>query len=349
MPNPESATDEAALDPDRPIIDPHLHLWDILAAPGLPQQPMRFLFRELLAMVEASGHAISHSVYVESHQMHRRDGPVELRSLGETEFANGIAAMSASGNYGPARYAHRIVGTADLRLGDRVGPVLGAHVAAAGERFAGIRMNTAFSEAGLFGSPCDPALHGVLLDPALKAGARVLAKMGLSLDVWCVQDQLGEVAALADAVPDLVIVLDHVGTPERHGHWLGREAEGFADWAAKIGELARRPNMRVKLGGLGMDVTRTIAGTTGSASGAQLARQWRPAIDTCIAAFTPARAMFESNFPPDRGAGSYGATWNAFKIIARGYSETEQDQLFRRTAADTYRIAILGDNPQSPE
>jgi predicted TIM-barrel fold metal-dependent hydrolase len=291
-------------------------------------------------MVAASGHAISHSVYVESHMMHRCDGPAELRSLGETEFANGIAAMSASGNYGPARIAHRIVGTADLRLGDQVKPVLEAHVAAAGERFAGIRMDTAFSEAGLFGFPGDPGRRSTLRDHAFRTGARVLADMGLSLDVWCVQGQLNDVIALADAVPTLTIVLDHVGTPETHGQWRGREAEGFADWASKIGELARRPNVRVKLGGLGMDITRSIPSTPGRASGEALAAHWRPAIETCIAAFSPERAMFESNFPPDQAAGSYGATWNAFKIIAKDYSETEQDQLFRRTAAETYRIAI---------
>ncbi len=48
--------------------------------------------------------------------------------------------------------------------------------------------------------------------------------------------------------------------------------------------------------------------------------------------------MFESNFPPDKAAGSYGATWNAFKIIAEGHTEADKDRLFRRTAAETYRI-----------
>jgi predicted TIM-barrel fold metal-dependent hydrolase len=50
--------------------------------------------------------------------------------------------------------------------------------------------------------------------------------------------------------------------------------------------------------------------------------------------------MFESNFPPDRASGSYGATWNAFKRIAAGYSDDEKDDLFRRTAARIYRIEL---------
>ena len=323
-------TDEVALEPERAIIDPHLHFWDILAAPGAPQAPQRFLFPECLAMVAASGHNVTHTVFVECHQMYRQDAAPELRCVGETEFVTGIAAMSASGNYGRARYAHRIVGSADLTLGTRVRPVLEAHLAVAGERFRGIRMPLAYSDGGLFGFPCDPARKGIMAWPAFREGARVLAELDLSLDVWCVHSQLPELIALADALPDLMIVLDHIGTP------LG--AGGRAEWADAIAELARRPNVSVKLGGMGMDLSGPITARTGSGHSEALAAQWQPLVETCIAAFGPARAMFESNFPPDKAAGSYGATWNAFKIIARDYSEDEKDRLFRGTAAETYRI-----------
>jgi predicted TIM-barrel fold metal-dependent hydrolase len=133
-------------------------------------------------------------------------------------------------------------------------------------------------------------------------------------------------------------VLDHIGTPEATGTWRGREAEARAEWAAAIVELARRPNVRIKLGGMGMDITGAIPAKTGGASSEALAARWRPYVETCIAAFGPARAMFEGNFPPDKAAGSYGATWNAFKRIASPYSEDEKDRLFRGTAAETYRI-----------
>jgi predicted TIM-barrel fold metal-dependent hydrolase len=334
------AAEEPPLEPERPIIDPHLHLWDIRPVPGSLQAPQRFLLPEAAATIEASGHRVTHTVYVETHAMHRPDGPAELRSLGETEFANGLAAMSASGGYGPCRIAHRLVGGVDLRLGGAIARVLEAHVARAGERFRGVRCATAFSEADMFGAPCDPALRGVLLDAGFRQGARVLARMGLSLDVWCLHTQLDELAELAAAVPELSIVLDHVGTPESQGRWAGRAGEAFADWSGKIRELARRPNVLVKLGGLGMDLSGPIPAETGKASSAALAERWRPYIEACLAAFTPARCMFESNFPPDKAAGSYGATWNAFKIIAAGCSETEKDQLFRRTAAAAYRIAV---------
>ncbi|CAN7279939.1 amidohydrolase family protein [Phenylobacterium sp. LjRoot219] len=326
--------EEPPLDPARPIIDPHLHLWEIRPAPGALQAPQRFLLPETLEAIAASGHNITHTVFVECHAMYRQDGPPQLRPLGETEFANGVAAMSASGGYGPCRVAHRIVGHADLLLGAAVAPVLEAHLARAGERFRGVRCNTAFSQAGLFGSACDPRARDALRRPEFRAGAGVLATLDLSLDVWCLHTQLGDLMALADATPDLAIILDHVGTPEDRG------AEARRQWAAQIAELARRPNLRIKLGGLGMDLSGPIAADVGPAASEALAEQWRPYVETCIAAFGPQRCMFESNFPPDKAAGSYGATWNAFKRIARGGSDAEQDWLFRRTAAETYRIAL---------
>lgn len=332
-------TDEEPLDPGRPIVDPHLHVWEIFPVPGLLQEPQRFLFDELLETLDASGHNITHTVFVECHQMYRADGPDELRSLGETEFANGVAAMSASGGYGPRRIAHRIVGNVNLTLGDRAGFVLDAHIAAAGERFRGVRMNTAFSEEGLFGHPCDPAIASVLRDPALIEGARELEKRGLSLDVWCMHTQIADLAAVADASPGLTIVLDHVGTPECLGQWQERGDDAFREWRGAIAELALRPNVRIKLGGMGMDISGPIGTRTGPNSSERLAASWRRRIEACIEAFGPSRAMFESNFPPDKAAGSYGATWNAFKRIAAQYSKDEQDSLFRRTASETYHIA----------
>jgi predicted TIM-barrel fold metal-dependent hydrolase len=181
----------------------------------------------------------------------------------------------------------------------------------------------------LFGFPCDPALREIIRDPRFVAGARVLAALDLSLDVWCLPGQLDQVAELADAVPDLTIVLDHLGTPE-----ADREL-----WRQMLPELARRPNIAIKLGGLGMELDGAIGTKERGATSEVLAREWAPAIETAIAAFTPARAMFESNFPPDRAAGSYGAVWNAFTRIVADYGEGEKSSLFGDVAAKIYRIA----------
>jgi predicted TIM-barrel fold metal-dependent hydrolase len=330
-------TGEPALDPQRPIIDPHLHLWEILPAPDAFQAPQRFLLPEVLETLDASGHNVTHTVFLECFAMYRQDGPPEMAPLGEVEFANGVAAMSASGGYGPRRIAHRIVGGANLLLGERIAPLLEAQAARAGERFRGVRSPTAYSASGMFGRPSDPRRIGAMTSPLFREAARLLCDMDLSLDLWCVHSQLDELAGLADAVPDLTIILDHIGTPDAQG----RQADEVrAEWTNKIHALAKRPNVRIKLGGMGMDTTRRVPAETGTTGSQALAVGWRPYVETCIEAFGAQRCMFESNFPPDKSAGSYGATWNAFKIIAGGCSEDEKERLFRRTAAEVYRIAL---------
>src|SRR5207302_3047888 len=128
---------EAALEPDLPIIDPHHHFWDT------PQRG-QYLLPELLADIGASpgsgrGHNIVSTVFLECRSIYRKDGPAEMAPVGEVEFVNGIAAMSASGGYGPCRIAEAIVGHADLTIGGRVREVLKAELAVAGRRVRGIR------------------------------------------------------------------------------------------------------------------------------------------------------------------------------------------------------------------
>ena len=76
--------------------------------------------------------------------MYRATGPIEMRPVGEVEFVAGIAAMSASGGYGPTRVAQGIVGYADLALGDRVEPVLEALIRAGGGRLSGVRYSVGY-------------------------------------------------------------------------------------------------------------------------------------------------------------------------------------------------------------
>src|SRR5919202_4859143 len=119
-------TREEIIDPALPIVDPHHHLWD---HPG-----ERYLLDDLLRDT-GSGHDIRATVFVQCGAMYRADGPEERRPLGETEFVNGAAAMSASGQYGPVRACAGIIGMVDLTLGDQVTPLLQAHLALAGPRF----------------------------------------------------------------------------------------------------------------------------------------------------------------------------------------------------------------------
>jgi predicted TIM-barrel fold metal-dependent hydrolase len=191
-------------------------------------------------------------------------------------------------------------------------------------------------EEGLFGAPPDPGIKGMMMDPRFREGVAALQKLGLTLDIWCLHTQLAELTDLADAFPDQTIILDHLGTPVLP---KGGADDGtiLAQWREAIREAAQRPNLLIKIGGLGMDL-HSFGVPAEPRSSAELAADWRPYVEGCIEAFGPARCMFESNFPPDAVSCSYGALWNAFKIITEGHSDNEKDRLFRGTAAGAYRL-----------
>jgi predicted TIM-barrel fold metal-dependent hydrolase len=319
---------EEILEPGLPIIDPHHHLWD--------RQNWRYLLDDLLADTN-SGHNILATVFVQARAMHRADGPEEMQSIGEVEFVNGVAAMTASGIYGKIRACAGIVGHADLLLGSKVEPVLAALDRAGGGRFRGIRHITAWDDDPLVRNPGNPAVPGMMADAKFREGLKVLARLGYTFDLWVYHPQLDEVTALADAVPEAKIVLNHCGGPVAIQSY--KRDEVFPRWKKSIEALAKRPNMHVKLGGLGMRIGGFGFEKLPDPPASQtLADAWRPYIDTCIAAFGPARGMFESNFPVDKGLYSYWCFWNACKILAKGASPSEKADLFVGTAKRFYRL-----------
>ena len=340
---------ETILDPDLPIVDPHHHLWDrrSYATPDSPQHPFmtaietaqRYLLDELLADT-GSGHNVRATVFVECGALYRAVGPADLRCVGETEFVNGVAAMSASGIYGETRACAGIVSKADLMLGDAVKPVLEAHIAAGGGRFRGIRNSASFEVDKDVLGPLNRVEEGLYREAAFRTGFAHLAPMGLTFDAWLLEPQLPDVIDLARAFPDTTIVLDHVGTPLGRASYAGRLDERFPVWRDNIRDLAKSPNVVVKLGGLAMAFCNFPSFLAEPrAPSEQLAREWGPYIETCIEAFGPERCMFESNVPVDMGSCTYATLWNAFKRIAAGYSADEKTALFSGTATKVYRLA----------
>lgn len=321
---------EEPLDPPLPIVDPHHHLWD--------RAGEHYLLDDLLQDTGA-GHDVRATVFVQCGAMYRASGPEAERSLGETEFINGIAAASATGAYGPTRACAGIIGFVDLTLGDRVAPLLDEHLATARARFRGVRNRTAWHPSPQVRSNLLTPPPGPLEDPRFIEGARHLAARGLVLDVWAYQTQLPLVATVARAVPDLTVVINHCGGPLGVGPYAGRRDEGFAEWRSEVLALAALPNTVMKLGGLAMEVgghdfhLRDLP-----PSSAELERAWRPVIHTLIEAFGAGRCMFESNFPVDKGMCSYGVLWNAFKRLAAGGGEDERAALFAGTATRIYRL-----------
>ena len=319
---------EQILEPELPIVDPHHHLWSRAGSV--------YLFSELLADI-TSGHNVRATVFEECGSMYRADGPEEFRSLGETEFVTGIAAMSASGGFGPPRACAAIVGSVNLMLGSRVEPILQAHLATSGGRFKGIRFSTAWD--------ADERVHKVVPRPRMLAekqfrdGYQCLARLGLTFDAWVYHPQLSEVAALAADFPQTPIVLNHFGAPILGGPNRGREAEVFADWRDGMTALASQQNVYVKLGALPVRrAEKSGAEKASPLSSEEIAAAWRPFFEVCVEQFGARRCMFESNFPVQKRWCSYAVLWNAFKRLASGASADEKSALFGGAAARAYKL-----------
>jgi len=345
---------EIILDPELPIIDPHHHLWDRrteitkeLPPSGdgfvdLVRAVPRYLFDELMADLK-SGHNVRSTVFVESGAMYRADGPEAFRCVGETEFVGGMAAMSASGQYGDVRACAGIVGHADLCFGDPVADVLLSHVAAGHGRFRGIRQHAPYDDDP---EVLGPAIAGrvpagLYLDAKFRQGFRHLRELGLSFDAWVLEPQLPDVIDLARTFPDTSIVLDHAGTPLGLGRYAGTREGRFGIWETNIETLAACANVSIKIGGFGMPLCGWRAHMAGPDETSDvLAAQWKPYVESCIEAFGPDRCMFESNFPVDRFSATYIALWNAFKLLTTGCSADERRSLFSGTASRVYRLEI---------
>ncbi len=322
---------EDILEPDLPIVDPHHHLWRA--------RPDPYLLEDLIADT-SSGHDIRATVFIQCGSAYRKDGPDEMKPVGETEFVAEMSARSETGAHGPTRAAAGIVGHADCLLGDGIEAVLTAHAAAGGGRFKGIRHSATF-DPGIAPTAPPGAPPGLFLDKIFQAGVARTGKLGMTFEAWCYHPQHGDLAALLRACPDGKVVLNHLGGPLGVGPYEGRRAEVFAAWSASMKDLAKFPNLYVKLGGLAMNVNgfgyhhQVLPPGSG-----EMASAWRPYMETAIEAFGAERCMFESNFPVDKGMCSYPLLWNAFKRIAAGCSEGEKAALFMGTAAAFYTLPV---------
>jgi predicted TIM-barrel fold metal-dependent hydrolase len=336
-PNEEWLAGQAAepvIDPELPIIDPHHHFWDRPAERGAN----RYLLDELLADI-GSGHNVEATVFLECRSMYRAGGPSEMRPVGETEFVAGLAAISEGGGYGKTRVAAGIVGYADLTLGERVEPVLEAHIRAGGGRFRGVRHSAGWDASDTIGNSRPDMEPRLYARPDFRAGFAKLVNRGLSFDAWLYHPQLQDVVDLARAFPAAPIVVGHVGGVLGYGPYAGKRDEVFATWQRAMTDLAACPNVRLKLGG---QMRRLAAFDYGAAetppSSEQLTEYWRPYMQTCIELFGAGRCMFESNFPVEKIGTGYAVLWNAFKRIAAGASTDERRALFAGTARRFYRL-----------
>lgn len=323
-------TVEPIVDPTLPIVDSHHHLWD---KPG-----ERYALEEISADT-GSGHNIVATVFVEGAFGYWQHGPDALRTLGETEFATAIAECAAAGSI--ARIAHGIVAKVDLALGAGSGDVLDRHADLAAGRLRGVRFATAWHADPAARGSTRLAPPGQLYDPAVRAGLEELCRRDLVFDAWMYHTQLGDLVDLVHDMPDLQVVLNHVGGPLGIGPYAGRADEVQADWQHWIKRLASFPNVACKLGGLGMPMSGFRFHERPHPPGSvELAQAWGPVLWACIEAFGPDRCMFESNFPVDKGMVSYPVLWNALKLVTRELSPAERNRLFFDTANCIYRLNL---------
>ena len=319
---------EEAIDPHREIVDPHHHFYD----GGF----LTYLAADHLDNVTGS-HNITKTVFVETAACYDMALPEHMQPVGETAFAVSQAdAIDASD--GPPLAG--IVAFADLTLGDALEEVLDAHDATSSGRLRGIRHTT-----GIDRSPEVPQGHGnpshqMMGTNQFRAGLRTLVERDLSFDAWLYHTQLLEVAELAAAMPELRVVVGHLGAPLGVGPYRHIRDQVWTDWRSSVRAVAAQPNAVAKVGGIGMDFLFGMgwADLPVPPGSEEVAAYWSDAVRFCIDAFGPDRCMFESNYPVDRETLTYPVLWNAFQIMADSYSDAEQDDLFSGTATRVYRL-----------
>lgn len=324
------------LEPEFPIVDAHHHLF------GTADDALFYRLDELKQDLSC-GHRIVGTVYVEAYESGwRQRGPEALRAVGEVETIAALSQAPVSTPHGDCEVAAGIVAHADLRLGEAVAEVIEQELAAAGGRLRGIRMQTA-SVNGAVGDLIRnrPPLH-LLEDAAFRRGFAVMQCYGLSFDATVYHTQLMELASLADTFPDTTIVLNHIGVPIGVAEFESQREAVLAEWDAGMRALALRPNVVVKIGGLGMPVFGFgFERGMRPATHRQASDVWRPFIEFCVRLFGTRRCMFESAFPVDKQSCSYAELWNAFKHATRALSRSEREDLFFRSACQVYRLSVL--------
>lgn len=239
------------------VMDSHLHLWDpaVLTYDWL-EGPLDGAFGDIeINEEQLTGVEEEAAIFVQAD-------PVEGQAIEEVRWVESIALASGV-----------VAIVAGARL-DRGAETI-AHLDALGafERVIGVRHL-------LQGEPDGFAGTAAFLD-----GARAVASRGLTFDACVRSHQLADVTALAAAVPDLPIVLDHLGKPQIGAATAAAEPEW--KWKSELRTLARHHSQ----------VYCKLSGLPAEAGGVWTAAQIEPFLDVALDAFGPDRLMWGSDWP----------------------------------------------------
>ncbi|PJJ73031.1 L-fuconolactonase [Diaminobutyricimonas aerilata] len=275
-------------------IDAHQHFWRTAAQ----EQPWRtdahaalerdFLYDDLVPELDAAG----------------VDATVVMQSVDEPAENDRLAEFAAEGRIAG------IVAWLDVRSGTAALAELERRSL---PKLSGVRCLVAK----------DP-LHW-LGDADVLALFRELAARGLAWDVVPITiDQVRAVTTLARAVPDLQIVVDHLGRPPL-------DTGGWDPWASHLTELAQSPNVAVKVS-IGIDAL--------TAWNAWDREAIRPYVEQVVAAFGPSRLMLGSNWPVVLLRASYRDAWTDLRSLAFDLvpDETGRAELLGGTAERVYHL-----------
>jgi L-fuconolactonase len=301
------------------VCDAHIHLWD--------DGPRRYLWSDLardIALLPTD----SRAVYVECGSHYWERGPLALRCVGETEWAGNANDKG--------QLLAAIVGSADLTLGDLVRPVLAEHASVGRGLFRGVRVTLTRTRTIAKAMPdCDET---VLRDFRFRRGVDALADLDLVLELWAHFDQLPELIDFARRVPQVRIVIDHLGGPRRADR-SGDIGRAIEQWRASLVELADCHNVALKVGGIGMPIFGMNWHERGyPATSREISDAWRADILWCVSIFGADRCMLESNFPVDLQSFSYSEIWRAYDLIADGLAAEARAELRWGTAARIYKV-----------
>ncbi len=317
---------EPIIDPERPIVDPHHHLW---------HRPNSTYILEHLWGDTGSGHNITKTVFLECGASYLEDGPEHLKSVGETVFVEEIAAQSREGE---GAVISAIVSRTDLRAAE-LDEALDAHEEAAKGVFRGIRHAGARDPYPESLTIPGRAPEGLYEDEDFRKGVARLGERGYTYDTWHYHHQNAAFRNLAEAVSDTTMILDHFGTPLGVGPYADKREEIYEKWREDITAIAKCSNVVAKIGGLAMPDNgfgwdKQDAPPTSDEFVEAQARYYHHTIES----FGPDRCMFESNFPVDRRSLSYHVLYNALKKIAAQYTDDEQTAMFHGTATRIYKL-----------
>ncbi|MGI9624584.1 MAG: amidohydrolase family protein, partial [Acidimicrobiales bacterium] len=233
-----------------------------------------------------------------------------------------------------------IVAFVDLTLGDLLEQAIVAHRDASDGRLRGVRHTTGWDPSDEIVQGHGNPYEGIMGSDEFRSGLQEVAAAGLTFESWLFHPQLPELAAMAADIPELTVVIGHLGAPLGVGPYREHQTEVVGEWQASMAACAAQPNVVVKLGGIGLDM---LFGTGWSEldrppGSEEVAEYWSDRVRFCVDTFGPHRCMFESNYPIDRETLPYPVIWNAFQIMAAEYSAAEQDDLFSGTAKRSFRL-----------